>query len=322
MSHTIYIQLNNKQIYVENCNDFLNKINQIEERIKNIDININLKDLIDQTNNLLSIIKNNNQLTQQQYLNFLKNLSTLEKEVTNNFMFVKNNLSDSFFENLLKNQEFNISDKIQQHGILANEVLQYLKENNLDIDEKNFNKYIEVVENRKLNQESLEKYIRESFEYIDSLKMNDELKYILKKDIRNINSLNQLKDVNAIIQTKEREYNNIMKLAKDTIFQLAKQGFQIDKNSKTIWQIDDQNNIVLKMGLINNQNNLVQIIFNSNLQIKYKLGNYIGHACEKTTEKLLKDLEQLGYTYSIIDIKRDYEDLKQMQASIDKERNK
>lgn len=152
--------------------------------------------------------------------------------------------------------------------------------------------------------------------------MNDELKLILKKDIKSIKDLNQLKDINAIIQSKEREYQDVMFLAKDVTSKLKDQGFQIDNKQKKIWQIDEQNNIVLKMSLINNQNNSVQIIFNSNLQIKYKLGNYVGHACEKTTDKLLKDLETSGYTYSVVNIKRDYEEPKTMQKSIEKERGK
>ena len=34
MSHTIYIQLNNKQLYIENCNDYLLKINKIKDRVE------------------------------------------------------------------------------------------------------------------------------------------------------------------------------------------------------------------------------------------------------------------------------------------------
>ena len=264
MSHTIYIQLNNKQLYIENCNDYLLKINKIKDRVEDLNLNINLNELIDKTNKLLSRINNQSGFSEIEYMNFLKDMSTLEKEVTNSFIFAKNHLKDSFLNNIIKNNEFNLIDKIQKHGILANEVISYLIQNNISVNNENFDKYVNEVENKKLNEAIIKKYIDESFDYIDSLKMNDELKFAIKKDIKNITQLNQLKDINAVIQTKETEYNNVLKLSKNVINKLSNQGFMIDKKSKMLWEIDDSNNIVLKMCLINDQNNLVQIIFNSN----------------------------------------------------------
>ena len=321
MSHTITIQLANKQIHINNCNNFIQQINEMIERAKKLD-NIDLTHLLNETNRLLNIINTKNEYTQQEHMQLLRDLSTLEKNVANTFSFVKNSLKEKFFDDILKANEFNLLSKIQQHGILTNEVIEYLNKNNIKVNDENFDKYLPIVEEQNLNEEKIKKYISESFKYIDDLKMSNELKLILKKDIKSIKDLNQLKDVNAIIQSKEREYQDVMFLAKDVTSKLKDQGFQIDNKQKKIWQIDDQNNIVLKMSLINNQNNSVQIIFNSNLQIKYKLGNYVGHACEKTTDKLLKDLETSGYKYSVLNIKRDYEEPKTMQKSIEKERGK
>ena len=321
MSHTITIQLANKQIHINNCNNFIQQINEMVERSKKLN-NIDLTHLLNETNRLLNIINTKDNYTQQEHMQLLRDLSTLEKNVANSFSFVKNSLKEKFFDDILKANEFNLLSKIQQHGILTNEVIEYLNKNNIKVNDENFGKYLPIVEGQSLNEDKIKKYISESFKYIDDLKMNDELKLILKKDIKSIKDLNQLKDINAIIQSKEREYQDVMFLAKDVTSKLKDQGFQIDNKQKKIWQIDEQNNIVLKMSLINNQNNSVQIIFNSNLQIKYKLGNYVGHACEKTTDKLLKDLETSGYTYSVVNIKRDYEEPKTMQKSIEKERGK
>lgn len=49
------------------------------------------------------------------------------------------------------------------------------------------------------------------------------------------------------------------------------------------------------------------MVINSNGQLKYKLGNYIGHACEKMTNRLIEDLRKVNIKVNIINITRDFE---------------
>ena len=321
MSHTITIQLNNKQMYINNCNNFIEQIKQMQNKINEFNNKINLDILLKECNQIIETINKKQSYSESEHMELLKSINTLEKNVANTFSFVKNSLKDKYFNELIKINEFNFFSNVQKYGILANEVVEYLQLNNIKINEENFKKYLSVVEQSKLSNEKINKFITESFDYIDNTNIDSNLKLLLKKEIKNIMDLNQLKDVNSIIQSKQREYNDVLFLAKDVISKLKLQNFKIDNKQKKIWEIID-NDIVLKLSLINDQNNVVQIIFNSNRQIKYKLGNYIGHACEKTTNKLLKDLETLGYTYSIINIKRDYEQVKTMKQDIQKERGK
>ncbi|MDK2819758.1 MAG: hypothetical protein KFW07_02885, partial [Mycoplasmataceae bacterium] len=77
----------------------------------------------------------------------------------------------------------------------------------------------------------------------------------------------------------------------------------------------------LKLSFKNASNNNVLINFDSNGKIKYKLGNYIGHACEQTTDKLLTELTKMGYTYPKPLIRRDIDGNKPI-AKTYKERGK
>lgn len=88
MSHTITIQLANKQIHINNCNNFIQQINEMVERSKKLN-NIDLTHLLNETNRLLNIINTKDNYTQQEHMQLLRDLSTLEKMLQTPFLLLK-----------------------------------------------------------------------------------------------------------------------------------------------------------------------------------------------------------------------------------------
>ncbi len=322
MSHSIWIELDSQNIHVNACNDIINEIKEINKWVDKSIANENEK-LIKDAQKIIDYIQatkktNNN----AEYISFLARMDSIRKAMVNLSNFNKEIISNNFYKNLGENQDFNLLDKIKKHGILTNEVIEYLRSNNIAITNTNFDKYINIVETNILDNEKIKKYTKQSLDEIQKLNISSELKLSLSKKIKEIKDINQLKDVGAYLVSKEAEWKKVKRFSTDVVNSLKKQGFAINQKIQPIWKIDDNDNIVLKISFINSKNNTVSINFDSTMHISYKLGNYIGHACEETTKKLLDDIIKIGYTYKIIDIKRDFEQPKLMAQSLKKERKK
>ncbi len=305
MSHSITIQIQNKELHLSSCQNLRDKLNDI---IKNKDVSEEVKnqirDTISNIQSLESIIHNNDRLVRQEYMDLMRNLSTAEKTTANMFITAK----DSVLNNLINSlpEDVNIGQMIAKHGVLAIETIEYLKNNNIVVNKDNFDKYINEVEQAKLSKEKVDAYITNAFKMIDGAKIPDSIKTALKKETKGIDNLNGIKDIFAVIQSKENEVIRTMELSKKILEMLKKQDFSIVGNS--IWEYDEKtSDIIHKFALKNKANNTVQMIVDSTGHLRYKLGNYPGHACEATTERILKDLEAAGYTCNVISIKRDYE---------------
>lgn len=80
--------------------------------------------------------------------------------------------------------------------------------------------------------------------------------------------------------------------------------------------MNDEQDLVSQLKFTNKQNNTVKIFFYSNGKIKYKLGNYVGHACENTSEKLFEDLKKNQYIIRDKRIKRDIDDAKPLSKAM------
>lgn len=321
MSHQIRMVFIDKDLYTSTCNDLQNSLNDMSDKLKDIsNNNINIQNLQSELNKIKEFISTNNSINEIEFMDFQRQLSTLEKNVANTRLMTKDLLTQDLINYLQskEQQELNLYDEIKSHGVLAIEVFEHLYANGISKTKDNFQKYISIVEKEQLNREKISKYIQNSFDLIDESNLNTDLKFNLKKQIRNIKDIKELKDVNAIIQSKINESNRVKEFALKLTKLLGNQNFTIQKNSNS-WSFDDNDNVVLKMSMKNKNNNIVQMIITSNNEIKYKLGNYVGHACEKTTEKLINDLKSKGVIISNIVVKRDFERPQSMKMEIKNE---
>ncbi len=325
MSHIIRISIQNQKIYETSCDNLINKLEKINSSNS---VNQDYKKGIDSLIRNISSLKSSfaGSMESESYYRLTRDLSTLEKEVANLYITARDQVLDDLISSLPP--EFNISKVISDHGPLAIETLDYLRQNNIQQNQENFDKYMPIVKEKQLSQEKIKNYITNAYKMIDECKIPDSIKYGIKNRIRNIKDMADIKDIYAVIQSKEDETIRTVELINKVIELLEKQNFKRahdPKNKNNYWHkwiYDEENDkIVFKFRMINDSNNTVEMVVDSMGDLEYKLGNYIGHACEKTTEKLLKDLNEQGFI-TREQFRRDFEtNDKVMRKQIDKSKD-
>lgn len=305
MSHSVQITVSGNNQIITFCN---NTISQIRKYQKNTILGEDFKKFLEKKIAYLEGQKN--LILKRKFLNnddmfaSLKQLDTLAKESVN-ISWNKN--INHFIEKIEKENQLKITEYIGKYGTLATEAIAVLNDKQEAITEKNLVKIIDEIRDQKINEEKLKKFINDAFNFIDDLGFeNDDLKYSLKKIVKSALTIQEFSDIIPFINSKKIELENIDLFAKDILKSLNKtEGFRIISKPKI--KISKDYNIIIKtFRLRNNQGNIVDIKIDGNMKIIYKLGNYIGHACELTTNKLLKDLEMNGY---IITDKKIYRDI-------------
>lgn len=314
MSHTITINASNLSHHIKICDNFLEKINSLindTRSTKYFDL-FNFDEIIKKVESIKKEINSNIGKNVWNMKRFFSSLSHLEKEVAN-LEYIVNNKKDEIINNILNIKKINISEIVRNYGTLAIDAIEYLNNNNISISEEKLNKTIENIKNENLSEIKRKEILNFNFKYIDNSELPDNMKYILKKEIRDLNTHQDISDIIPLIESKQNEYKRFKMLINDFNNTLKEQDFKIDKNIKPEISIDDYSNMVYKYRLINNSNNKIDIIINSEGKIKYKLGNYQGHMCNKTTEELFKKMKKLGYCLDIITIKRDIHNNKPLE---------
>lgn len=304
MSHTITITASHIKYYVDICDALENEIkNQIEKTAatkyyKEFNFNEILKNLSELRKNLESEI--GKPISRYN----LSTLSKYEKECSNIKYFI-NSKRNEILDNIINSTEFDFARAIKNYGTMAYEALEQMNSKNIQINNDNFENTINEIRNAQISENKRKEFINYSYSLIDTSELPDDMKLLLKQEIRNIKSQQEMSDVAPLIESKINENRRIKSMIKDLNRMLANQGFSIDKDSPIIKKVDEYSNIVYKYVMKNSSNNKVSIIIDSEGKIKYKLGNYHGHMCNKTTEKLIEQLKKENYNISILSIKRD-----------------
>lgn len=298
MGHTITISIENVKTYISNCDALIENIEETKAKLDSTKLNSSLDQYINRINQFKEEILN--QVGKQQTTQILNHLSTIQKEVSN-FALLKNNLiTDDIVSN-----SFDLAKIVSKYGYVALDAFELMQSQNLKITENNAVKIIEQMRLETVNEAKRAAFIKQAYQIIDQSDLPDIVKKILKQDIRNSKTYQELSDIQPLIISKKQEYQRLVQTRKDLNQKLKEMGFSVDKSIAIKIETDSYSNIVFKYSLKNTSNNSVSIILNSDGQIKYKLGNYIGHMCNKTTEKLIEKLKNDGYNIKITSIKRD-----------------
>lgn len=304
MSHTIAIRFEDKELYLNRLNDIHNQLNKINERMKTENLEKFTFQEFNEIKELQLTLINRIEFRTEELMDIQHRISTLESGMQNIRALSKFKIDQDLIRTL--EDDFNLPELIKLNGILAIEAFEYLNNNNITKNIINFNDALEVIKNTKMDKLKIDEYIKNSFEIIDENELDDNLKYEMKKWVKNLDNVNDFKDANAIIQSKINEYGQVVQFTKKLVKILSNQNFKLIKSNYQ-WSIDEYTNIVLKISMKNSSNNTIDMHIKSNNELSYKLGNYVGHACEKTTAKIIKDLEALGINHITTCIKRDYE---------------
>lgn len=316
MSHSITINASNLAHHISICDNFLERLNGYKKKVEgtqyfNFFDFSNLEKSID---NLKKEINLNigKKIRSEEMHNLLSSLSHVEKEVAN-IEFVFEQKKDKIINEILDIKDFKISEYVQNYGSLAIDAIEYLESINEPISSESLDKAIQSIRNNNLNDAKRKEFLDFAFKYIDETDLPNDMKYNLKKEIRDLKTSQEISDVIPLIESKCNEYKRFKILVNDFNNSLKEQGFKVDKNIKGQMSVDDYSNMVYKYRLINDNNNKVDIIINSEGKIRYKLGNYEGHMCNKTTEILFKKMKEQGYNLEVVSIKRDIHNSKPLE---------
>lgn len=298
MSHTITISAENVKSYVSNCDALIENIEETKAKLDSTKLNSTLDQYIGQINQFKNEIMN--QVGKEETQQILTRLSTIQKEVAN-FALLKNNL---IIDDIVSSS-FDLAKIVSSYGYVALDALELMESQHIEINENNVVKTIEQMQAETVNEAKRIAYIEQAYQVVDQSDLPDLVKKLLKQDIRDSKTYQELSDIQPLIISKKQEYQRLVQIRKDLNQKLKEMGFSIDKSIGLKIETDSYSNIVFKYSLKNASNNSVSMILNSDGQIKYKLGNYVGHMCNKTTEKLIEKLRNDGYNIKVTSIKRD-----------------
>ena len=298
MGHTITISAENVQSYVSNCDALIENIQETKAKLDSTKLNSTLDQYISRINQFKNEIMN--QVGKEETQQILTRLSTIQKEVAN-FALLKNNL---IIDDIVSNS-FDLTKIVSKYGYVALDALELMESQHIEINENNVVKTIEQMQAETVNEAKRIAYIEQAYQVVDQSDLPDLVKKLLKQDIRDSKTYQELSDIQPLIISKKQEYQRLVQTRKDLNQKLKEMGFSIDKSIGLKIETDSYSNIVFKYSLKNASNNSVSMILNSDGQIKYKLGNYVGHMCNKTTEKLIEKLRNDGYNIKVTSIKRD-----------------
>ena len=298
MSHTITISAENVKSYVSNCDALIENIEETKAKLDSTKLNSTLDQYIGQINQFKNEIMN--QVGKEETQQILTRLSTIQKEVAN-FALLKNNL---IIDDIVSSS-FDLAKIVSSYGYVALDALELMESQHIEINENNVVKTIKQMQAETVNEAKRIAYIEQAYQVVDQSDLPDLVKKLLKQDIRDSKTYQELSDIQPLIISKKQEYQRLVQTRKDLNQKLKEMGFSIDKSIGLKIETDSYSNIVFKYSLKNASNNSVSMILNSDGQIKYKLGNYVGHMCNKTTEKLIEKLRNDGYNIKVTSIKRD-----------------
>lgn len=298
MGHTITISAENVKSYVSNCDALIENIEETKTKLDSTKLNSTLNEYIGKINQFKNEIMN--QVGKEETQQILTRLSTIQKEVAN-FALLKNNL---IIDDIVSNS-FDLTKIVSKYGYVGLDALELMESQHIEINENNVVKTIEQMQAETVNEAKRVAYIEQAYQVVDQSDLPDLVKKLLKQDIRDSKTYQELSDIQPLIISKKQEYQRLVQTRKDLNQKLKEMGFSIDKSIGLKIETDSYSNIVFKYSLKNASNNSVSMILNSDGQIKYKLGNYVGHMCNKTTEKLIEKLRNDGYNIKVTSIKRD-----------------
>ena len=324
MSHGVtFIAFNLSEDIKLQCSDILNRLHSIEQYDwKNEATSQTIHSLLEQyqkkVDDIYKLQGKKVDIFQAQQM-----LITIMKDVANMQQFCNAKIA-GFYQTYLQNATENINKIIAQYGILATTAIEKLNEDHQIINEENLLNTIDQIRNAQINEQQLKVYREEFKKAIDNCSFPTDIKLDLLNQVNHYTTAQEVSDIPGFIASKNAEFNRMIHLIKDVSTILKEVGFKFTGHAIK-YLYNEQEGIFSTVLLFKNaNNNTIGINFNSLGKISYKLGNYVGHACEATSRSILEKLKQKGYEYSTPIITRNVSNAKPLEKSINtfNERNK
>ena len=324
MSHTVtFVAFNLNQDIKLQCSDVLNRLHSLEQYDwKNETTTKTIHSLLEQYQKKVNDIYalQGKRVTPAEVQSMLV---TIMKDVANMQQFANASIA-GFYQTYLQNATENINKIIAQYGILATTALEQLNAKHQIINEQNLLDAIDQIRNAQINDQELKVYREEFKKAIDQCSFPNDIKLELLNLVNHYTTAQEVSDIPGFIATKNAEFNRMIRLIKDVSTILKEVGFKFTCHAIKHLYNEEEGVFSTVLLFENANNNTVGINFNSLGKINYKLGNYVGHACEATSRSILEKLKQKGYEYSTPIITRNISNAKPLEKAINtfNERNK
>ena len=324
MSHEVhFVAFNLNQDIKQQCSDVLNRLHSLEQyNWKNKNTTQTIHSLLEQyqkkINDIYALQGKTVSPTEVQSM-----LVTIMKDVANMQQFANASIA-GFYQTYLQIATENINKIIAQYGVLATSALQKLNDEHQIVDEQNLLDTIDQIRNEQVNEAHLKVYRDEFKKAINQCSFPNDIKLELLNLVNHYTTAQEVSDIPGFIATKNAEFNRMVRLIKDMVSILKEVGFKFAGNTIKYLYNEEEGIFSTTLLFKNANNNSVAINFNSLGKINYKLGNYVGHACEATSRSILEKLKQKGYEYSAPIITRNISNAKPLEKAINtfNERNK
>ena len=324
MSHTVtFVAFNLNQDIKQQCSDILSRLQSLEKYDwKNEATSQTIHSLLEQyqkkVDDIYSLQGKKVYSTEVQSM-----LVTIMKDVANMEQFCNASIA-GFYQTYLQNATENINKIIAQYGILATTAMQQLQSEHQTINEENLLNTIDQIRNAQINAQELKVYRDEFKKAIDKCNFPSDIKLNLLNLVNHYTTAQEVSDIPGFIATKNAEYNRMISLIKDVSSILKEVGFKFTGHAIKYLYNEEEGIFSTVLLFKNANNNTVAINFNSLGKLSYKLGNYVGHACEATSRSILEKLKQKGYEYSTPIITRNISNAKPLEKALNtfNERNK
>lgn len=227
-----------------------------------------------------------------QGLEILRKIDSFNKEVAN--IMSNKNLINLIVEDY-ENEQSEIMNIIEDVGKIAEQAILNLRSKSEKISAINIKNEIDKIRNAELDLENQKRIKNDLFDLIETYNFNNSIEFELIKMVDSKKSIQELNDCFTFISSKKIEEDKIDNFAKLFFEKLREiEGFQIP--NEPIKYIFDTDGIIRKIYKLKNlKNKAIEISIDGRLQISYQYGNYEGHACEKTTDKIFQAIKENGW---------------------------
>ncbi len=302
MSHSVFITTDGKKRMQHQCDHVAAEMEKMLEQISltskvAVGIRKKVEAIRNQQNELMKFSDEINDVKISS--DFQKKLSTLTKEGTN---LLRNSSIIGTLIDFKEEQRVEIETFIMEQGYKATIAYRNLENNNYIVNMETLREEMDKIKNKNLEKEELDLFIKKNMMYIKDLDLDDSLAFALINKLKSYKTPEGLTDFQSFVSEKEFEVSEINSLAKSMFKELTKYDFKMGKYE---YKLNDKGIVVGSFILKDKAYHELKINIDGANGINYKLGNYEGHACEKTSVKIWNFLDENGYGIIAAPIIRD-----------------
>lgn len=308
MSHIVQVITNAEAKEInKKCNDSIKRMNEdsvnvssmhgefkniINEKISNAN---KIKEKIIELSKIRQDSDNKRSQAMMDKAKLQSNLNTLMKEVSN----IKSGYD---FSKKVSKSLKGLEDVFSKFGTMANVAAKIIFDKNETINKDLLLEQIDIIRNQEIESNQLLEEKNNVEEYIISLEIPNSIKENLIDKVNKLTTPQEVNDSRSFAATQEIEFKAVKERFLKFKLEIEKKNF-IYKSSEVF--IDSNNEVVTSARFVKeNSTKEFAINFVSDKFIKWQMGNYTNHICQKDSEDVEKVVNE-AFTVSRIEIKRD-----------------